>query len=85
MGGAAGEWLIIENFSTDLDEMGIFVLSKDHTFRICAILVIHLSKWCYFCIITSKKPFKVSLINDDTENLYVIEIYFVFFIIFSLI
>jgi hypothetical protein len=38
-------------FSTDLDEMGIFVLSKDQTFRICAtfldpakfsILAIHL-------------------------------------------
>jgi hypothetical protein len=26
-----------------------------------------------------KKPFKVSLINDYTENLYVIDIYFVFF------
>jgi hypothetical protein len=34
--GAAGEWLIIDEFSTDLDEMGIFVLSKDQTFRICA-------------------------------------------------
>jgi hypothetical protein len=31
----------------------------------------------YVCI--TKKPFKVSLINDYTENLYVIEIYFVFF------
>jgi hypothetical protein len=49
--GAAGEWLITDEFSTDLDEMGIFVLSKDQTFRICAtfldpvkfsILVIHL-------------------------------------------
>ncbi len=52
-GGAAGEWLITDEFSTDLDEMGIFVLSKDQTFRICAtfldpakffILVIHLFK-----------------------------------------
>ncbi len=51
MRGAAGEWLITDEFSTDLDEMGIFVLSKDQTFRICAtfldpaefsILVIHL-------------------------------------------
>jgi hypothetical protein len=33
-GGAAGEWLITDEFSTDLDEMGIFVLSKDQTFRI---------------------------------------------------
>ncbi len=50
-GGAAGEWLITDEFSTDLDKMGIFVLSKDQTFRICAtfldpakfsILVIHL-------------------------------------------
>ncbi len=50
-GGDAGEWLITDEFSTDLDEMGIFVLSKDQTFRICAtfldpakfsILVIHL-------------------------------------------
>jgi hypothetical protein len=50
-GGAAGEWLITDEFSTDLDEMGIFVLSKDQTFRICAtfldpakfyILIIHL-------------------------------------------
>ncbi len=38
-GGAVGEWLTDE-FSTDLDEMGIFVLSKDQTFRICA-------QWCY--------------------------------------
>ncbi len=51
--GAAGEWLITDEFSTDLNEMGIFVLSKDQTFRICAtfldpakfsILVIHLVK-----------------------------------------
>ncbi len=35
-GGAAGEWLITDEFSTDLDKMGIFVLSKDQTFRICA-------------------------------------------------
>jgi hypothetical protein len=35
-GSAAGEWLITDEFSTDLDEMGIFVLSKDQTFRICA-------------------------------------------------
>ncbi len=50
-GGAAGEWLITDEFYTDLDEMGIFVLSKDQTFRICvtfldpakfSILVIHL-------------------------------------------
>ncbi len=50
-GGAAGEWPITDEFSTDFDEMGIFVLSKDQTFRICAtfldpakfsILVIHL-------------------------------------------
>jgi hypothetical protein len=50
-GGAAGEWLITDEFSTDLDKMGIFVFSKDQTFRICAtfldpakffILVIHL-------------------------------------------
>jgi hypothetical protein len=50
-GGAAGECLITDEFSTDFDEMGIFVLSKDQTFRICAtfldpakfsILVIHL-------------------------------------------
>jgi hypothetical protein len=25
-GGAAGEWLITDEFSTDLDEMGIYVL-----------------------------------------------------------
>jgi hypothetical protein len=31
------------------------------------------SKWCYFCIATTKKPFKVSLINDYTKNLYDIE------------
>jgi hypothetical protein len=52
-GGAAGEWLISDEFSTDLVEMGIFELSKDQTFRICAtfldpakfsILVIHLIK-----------------------------------------
>ncbi len=51
--GAAGEWLITDEFSTDLDEMNIFVISKDQTFRICAtfldptkfsILVIHLIK-----------------------------------------
>jgi hypothetical protein len=50
-GGAAGEWLITDEFSTDLDEIGIFVLSKAQTFRICAtfldpekfsILIIHL-------------------------------------------
>ncbi len=50
-GGAAGEWLITDEFSTDLDEMGIFVLNRDQTFRICAtflnpakfsILVMHL-------------------------------------------
>jgi hypothetical protein len=55
-GGAAREWLITDEFSTDLDEMGIFVLSKDQTFRICAtlvdpakfsILVIHLL-WVWF-------------------------------------
>jgi hypothetical protein len=49
--GAAGEWLITDEFATDLDEMCIFVLSKDQNFRICAtfldpakfsILVIHL-------------------------------------------
>jgi hypothetical protein len=56
-GGVAGEWLITDEFSTDLDGMGIFVLSKDQTFRICAtfldpakffILVIHLTipKFC---------------------------------------
>ncbi len=42
-----------DEYSTDLDEMGIFVLSKDQTFGICAtfldpakfsILVIHLLK-----------------------------------------
>jgi hypothetical protein len=52
-GGAAGERLITDEFSTDLDEMDIFVISKDQTFRICAtfpdpakfsILVIHLFK-----------------------------------------
>jgi hypothetical protein len=32
-GGAAGEWIITDEFSTDLDEMGIFPLSKDQTFR----------------------------------------------------
>ncbi len=37
------------------------------------------SKWFYFCITTTKKPFLVSLVHDYTENLYVIEIYFVFF------
>ncbi len=51
MGGAAGEWLITDEFFTDLDKMGIFVLSKAQTFRICATfldpakfsnLVIHL-------------------------------------------
>ncbi len=51
MGGAAGEWLITDEFSTDLDEIVIFVLSNDQTFRICttfldpakfSILVIHL-------------------------------------------
>ncbi len=36
MRGAAGEWLITDEFSTDLDEMDIFVISKDQTFRICA-------------------------------------------------
>ncbi len=50
MWGAAGEWVSTDEFSTDFDEMGIFVLSKDQTFRICAtfldpatffILVIH--------------------------------------------
>ncbi len=50
-GGAAGEWVITHEFFTDFDEMGIFVISKDQTFRICAtfpdpakfsILVIHL-------------------------------------------
>jgi hypothetical protein len=35
-GGAVGEWLITDEFSTDLDEMDIFVLSKNQTFRICA-------------------------------------------------
>ncbi len=52
-GGAAGEWLITDEFSTDFDEMGIFVLSKDQTFKIWStfldpakfsILVIHLIK-----------------------------------------
>ncbi len=56
-GGGAGEWLITDEFSTDLDEMGIFVLSKAQTFRICAtfldpakfsILVIHLLSWIKF-------------------------------------
>ncbi len=51
MGGAAGEWLITEEFSIDLDEMDIFVLSKNQTFTICitfldpaklSILVTHL-------------------------------------------
>ncbi len=56
--GAAGKWLITDEFSTDLDEMDIFVLSKDQTFIICAtfldpakfsILVIHLLKnWSIF-------------------------------------
>jgi hypothetical protein len=50
-GGAAGEWLITDEFSSDLDEMGIFELSRNQNFRICAtfldppkfsILVIHL-------------------------------------------
>jgi hypothetical protein len=62
-GGAAGEWLITDEFFTDLDEMDIFVLSKDQTFRICAtfldpskfsILVIHLIEllfWSLFIII----------------------------------
>jgi hypothetical protein len=36
MRGAAGEWLITDELSTDLDEMDIFVISKDQTFRICA-------------------------------------------------
>ncbi len=53
MRSAAGEWLITDEFSTDLDEMDIFVISKDQAFRICAtfldpakfsILVIHLFK-----------------------------------------
>jgi hypothetical protein len=51
MGGATGEWVITHEFSTDFNEIGIFVISKDQTFRICAtfpdpakfsILVIHL-------------------------------------------
>ncbi len=51
IGGAAGEWVITHEFSTDFDEMGSFVVGKDQTFRICAtfpdpakfsILVIHL-------------------------------------------
>jgi hypothetical protein len=54
MRGDAGEWLITDEFSTDLDEMHIFVISKDQAFRICAtfldpakfsILVIHLLKY----------------------------------------
>ncbi len=36
MGGAAGESVITHDFSTDFDEMGFFVISKDQTFRICA-------------------------------------------------
>ncbi len=36
MGVAAGEWVITHEFFTDSDEMGIFVISKDQTFRICA-------------------------------------------------
>jgi hypothetical protein len=35
-GGAAGERLITDEFSTDFDEMGIFVLNKDQTFKICS-------------------------------------------------
>ncbi len=58
-GGAAGEWLITDEFSSDLDEMGIFVLSKDQAFRICAtflepanfsILVIHLLKMHFYSL-----------------------------------
>jgi hypothetical protein len=69
-GGAAGEWLITDEFSTDLDEMGIFVLSKDQTFRICAtfldpvkfsILVIHLvvELFSYYDAISSPTQFFV--------------------------
>ncbi len=36
MGGAAGEWVITHEFSTDFDEICIFVVGKDQTFRICA-------------------------------------------------
>jgi hypothetical protein len=42
-GGAAGEWLITDEFSSDLDEMDIFVISKDQTFRICATKIFHFS------------------------------------------
>ncbi len=60
-GGAAGEWVITDEFSTDLDEMSVFVLSKDQTFRICAtfldpakfsILVLHLILGCYMIILS---------------------------------
>ncbi len=63
-GGDAGEWLITDEFSTDLDVMGIFVLSKDQTFRICAtfldpakfsILVIDLMKVSRNCLTCAKK------------------------------
>ncbi len=60
MRGAAGELLITDEFFTDLDEMDIFVISKDQTFRICAtfldpakfsILVIHLLVHIIACML----------------------------------
>jgi hypothetical protein len=68
-GGAAGEWLITDEFSTYLDKMDIFVISKDQTFRICAtfldpakffILVIHLVVICI-------KKIKNLLIKIDVQ------------------
>jgi hypothetical protein len=50
-GGAAGKWVITDEFSTNFDEIGILVISKVQTFRICttfldpakfSVLVIHL-------------------------------------------
>jgi hypothetical protein len=40
-GGAAD--LITDEFSSDLAEMDIFVISKDQTFRICATKIFHFS------------------------------------------
>jgi hypothetical protein len=68
-GGAAGEWAITDEFSTDFGEMGIFVLSKVQTFRICAtfldpakfsILVIHLlirKKWQFLLVLAKALNF----------------------------
>ncbi len=72
-GGAAGEWLITDEFSTDLDEMGIFVLSKDQTFRICATFldpakIFHFSHTfsvskIYFCELSCIRYYFSQIVN----------------------